>query len=121
MLRFSGVLAVSLAATLAFGGPAYAPIFMKYDGVDGETKGKEDHKDWIEVLSISFGETSAGRMEGVITTGDEPVAVGMLLPAVQKGDKVIVVTYCQLPAEEARNYNPNVVLLDDDNGVKKAA
>ena len=40
---------------------------------------------------------------------------------VQKGDKVIVVTYCQLPAEEARNYNPNVVLLDDDNGVKKAA
>ena len=40
---------------------------------------------------------------------------------VQKGDKVIVVTYCQLPAEEARNYAPNVVLLDDDNGVKKAA
>ena len=40
---------------------------------------------------------------------------------VQKGDKVIVVTYCQLPAEEARNYAPNVVLLDDGNGVKKAA
>jgi aspartate 1-decarboxylase len=40
---------------------------------------------------------------------------------VQKGDKVIVVTYCQLPAEEARNYNPGVVLLDDDNEIKKAA
>ena len=40
---------------------------------------------------------------------------------VQKGDKVIVVNYFQLPAEEARNYNPSVVLLDDDNGVKKAA
>ena len=40
---------------------------------------------------------------------------------VQKGDKVIVVTYCQLPAEEARNYNPNVVLLDDGNDIKKAA
>ena len=40
---------------------------------------------------------------------------------VQKGDKNIVVTYCQLDATEARNYNPNVVLLDDANNIKKAA
>jgi aspartate 1-decarboxylase len=40
---------------------------------------------------------------------------------VQKGDRIIVVTYCQLPAEEARNYQPNVVLLDDGNAVKRAA
>ena len=40
---------------------------------------------------------------------------------VQKGDKVIIVTYCQLDAAEARNYAPNVVLLDDVNGIKKAA
>jgi len=40
---------------------------------------------------------------------------------VQKGDKVIVVTYCQMPSEEARNYAPTVVLLGDDNEVKKAA
>ena len=40
---------------------------------------------------------------------------------VQKGDKIIVVTYCQLDAAEARNYNPNVVLLDDANNIKKAA
>ena len=40
---------------------------------------------------------------------------------VQKGDKVIVVTYCQMPAEEARNYNPAVVLLDDANEPKRAA
>ena len=32
---------------------------------------------------------------------------------VQKGDKVIIVTYGMLPAEEARNYSPTVVLLDD--------
>ncbi len=36
---------------------------------------------------------------------------------VQKNDQVIIVAYCQMPAEEARNYNPNVVLLDDDNNV----
>ena len=40
---------------------------------------------------------------------------------VQKGDKVIVVTYGMLPEEEARNYSPNVVLLDDGNHVKHAA
>ena len=40
---------------------------------------------------------------------------------VQKNDKVIVVTYCQLDAAEARNYAPNVVLLNDDNTPKKAA
>jgi len=36
---------------------------------------------------------------------------------VQKGDPIIVVAYCQLPAEEAPNYQPNVVLLDEQNNV----
>lgn len=40
---------------------------------------------------------------------------------VQKNDKVIVVTYCQMDASEARNYAPNVVLLDEGNFVKAAA
>ncbi len=40
---------------------------------------------------------------------------------VQKGDKLIVVTYGMLPAEEARNYAPTVVLLGDGNEIKKAA
>ena len=40
---------------------------------------------------------------------------------VQRGDLVIVVAYCQMPAEEARNYAPNVVLLDEGNRIKKAA
>lgn len=40
---------------------------------------------------------------------------------VQRGDRIIVVTYCQLPAEEARNYQPTVILLGDDNAIKRAA
>ena len=40
---------------------------------------------------------------------------------VQKNDKVIIVTYGMLPAEEARNYTPTVVLLDDGNEIKAAA
>ena len=34
---------------------------------------------------------------------------------VQKDDRIIVVAYGQLPAEEARNYCPTVVLLNDRN------
>ncbi len=33
------------------------------------------------------------------------------------GDKIIVVTYAQVPAEEARNYAPTVVLLGKANEV----
>lgn len=40
---------------------------------------------------------------------------------VQKGDRIIVVTYGQLPAEEARNYNPTVVLLNEQNDVVRQA
>jgi len=40
---------------------------------------------------------------------------------VQKNDKVIVVTYGQLEQEEARQWEPNVVLLDDHNAIKRAA
>ena len=36
---------------------------------------------------------------------------------VQLGDRIIVVAYAQLPAEEARNYSPTVVLLDEQNDV----
>jgi aspartate 1-decarboxylase len=37
----------------------------------------------------------------------------------QKGDKVIIVTYGQLPEDEARNYTPNVVLLGEGNGIQR--
>ena len=40
---------------------------------------------------------------------------------VQKGDRLIIVAYCQIEAELARNYAPAVVLLGERNEVKKAA
>ncbi len=54
--------------------------------------------------------------------GSRTVGVnGAAARLVQAGDKVIVVTYCQLDASEARNYAPQVILLDDANHVKSAA
>ncbi len=35
----------------------------------------------------------------------------------QLGDPIIVIAYCQMPAEEARNYAPSVVLLDEKNEI----
>ncbi len=40
---------------------------------------------------------------------------------VQKNDRVIVVTYGQVPEEEARQWSPTVVLLDDHNEINRVA
>lgn len=39
---------------------------------------------------------------------------------VQTGDKVIIISYCQIPAEEAPNYNPTVVRLGKGNEIDRA-
>jgi aspartate 1-decarboxylase len=75
----------------------------------------------VDVLNISTG--------GRFTTyaieaprGSRDVAVnGAAARLVQKGDKVIIVAYCQIPREEARNYHPTVVLLGEGNEVGRAA
>jgi aspartate 1-decarboxylase len=54
--------------------------------------------------------------------GSKTIGVnGAAARLVQSGDKVIIVSYCQMEAELARQHAPNVVLLDDDNEIKRAA
>ena len=54
--------------------------------------------------------------------GSRTVGVnGAAARLVQSGDKLIVVSYCQMDASEARNYAPSVVLLDEGNRTKSAA
>ena len=36
------------------------------------------------------------------------------------GDQVIIAAYGQFPAEEARNYRPTVILMNDDNTIAKS-
>jgi len=48
--------------------------------------------------------------------GSRAVAVnGAAARLVQKGDRVIIVAYCEIPSEEARNYHPTVVVLGEEN------
>jgi aspartate 1-decarboxylase len=50
--------------------------------------------------------------------GSAEIAInGAAARLVQKGDRVIIVAYCQIPAEEARNYRPTVVVLGEENEV----
>jgi aspartate 1-decarboxylase len=73
----------------------------------------------VDVLNISTG--------GRFTTyaieaprGSRAIAVnGAAARLVQVGDKIIVIAYCQLPAEEARNYHPAVVVLGDGNEIQR--
>jgi aspartate 1-decarboxylase len=75
----------------------------------------------VDVLNITNGQRfTTYAIEA--PRGSRVVGVnGAAARLVQKNDKVIVVAYCQMPAEEARNYAPNVVLLDDENRPKRAA
>ncbi len=75
----------------------------------------------VDVLNITTGDRfttyAIAAPRGSRTIG----ANGAAARLVQPGDKVIIVTYCQIEAEQARNYAPTVVLLDERNGVKRAA
>lgn len=39
----------------------------------------------------------------------------------EAGDRVIIAAYCHLPAEQARNYKPTVLLMGEDNAVEGRA
>jgi aspartate 1-decarboxylase len=74
----------------------------------------------VDVLNINTG----GRFTTYVIEaprGSRDIAVnGAAARLVQKGDRVIIVAYCQIPAEEARNYRPSVVILGDDNRIERA-
>lgn len=61
--RFSA-LTFLLAAALSM--PAMSAAYLKFDGVDGESTDK-DHKQWIEVMSVSQGITSRDAASGLPT------------------------------------------------------
>ena len=71
----------------------------------------------VEILNITNGERfttyAISAPRGSKTFGLN----GAAARRVQLGDKIIIITYCQMEAEKARNYAPNVVLLDANNEI----
>lgn len=75
----------------------------------------------VDVLNITTGARFT-TYAIVAPAGSKVIGVnGAAARLVQKGDKVIIIAYGMMPEEEARNYCPNVVLLDDGNLIKRAA
>jgi aspartate 1-decarboxylase len=74
----------------------------------------------VDVLNISNGERfTTYAIEG--TRGSGTIGInGAAARLVQKGDLVIICSYCEIEKEKARNYNPTVILLDEENKPKTA-
>ncbi len=74
----------------------------------------------VDVLNISNGARfTTYAIEA--PRGSRTIGVnGAAARLVQAGDLVIILTYCQMAAEAARNHNPLVVLLGDGNEIKPA-
>ena len=71
----------------------------------------------VQIVNINNG----ARLETYTIAGEECSGViclnGAAARLVQVGDKVIIIAYAQMEAEEARTFQPNVLVLDENNRV----
>lgn len=76
-------------------------------------------KEWqkVEILDVNNGE----RFQTYIISGEANSGCiclnGAAARKVQKGDKVIIVTYASLSEEEAKTHKPAIVIVDDNNKI----
>ncbi len=76
-------------------------------------------REWqkVEILDVNNGE----RFQTYVIKGKADSGQiclnGAAARKVQKGDKVIIVTYGQLEEKELSNYKPTIVIVDDNNKI----
>ncbi len=75
----------------------------------------------VQVVDINNGE----RFETYTIAGEENSGIiclnGAAARCVQKGDKVIIMSYCALTHSEAEEHKPSVVFVDADNKIIETA
>ena len=73
----------------------------------------------VQIVDINNG----SRFETYVIAGDAGSGMiclnGAAARCVQKGDKVIIMAYCNMTANEAKEHRPTVVFVDDDNKVSQ--
>ena len=73
----------------------------------------------VQIVDINNGE----RFETYTIAGEENSGViclnGAAARCVQTGDKIIIMAYCNMDAEEAKTHKPTVVFVDEDNKIKQ--
>lgn len=71
----------------------------------------------VEILNINNGE----RFQTYAIKGERKSKIfcvnGAAARKVQKGDKVIIVTYGYYQEDEVKNYRPTIIQIDDDNNI----
>ncbi len=73
----------------------------------------------VQVVDINNGE----RFETYTIAGERGSGMiclnGAAARCVQKGDKIIIMAYCQMEPEEVKNNPPRVVFVDDNNKISR--
>jgi len=73
----------------------------------------------VQIVDINNGE----RFETYTIAGERGSGMiclnGAAARCVQKGDKIIIMAYCQIEPEEVKNNPPRVVFVDDDNKISR--
>ena len=72
----------------------------------------------VSVVNINNG----ARFETYVISGEKGSGIFCLNGAAARlgeiGDKIIVISYADMTEEEYRNYDPSVILLDENNKIK---
>ncbi len=71
----------------------------------------------VDIVNVNNGERFSTYIIPGIAGEKEFCLNGAAARKVHKGDKIIVIAYTQLSEEEADEYRPKVVILDDDNEI----
>lgn len=75
----------------------------------------------VQIVDVNNGE----RFETYTIAGERGSGViclnGAAARCVQKGDKVIIMSYCTMTPEEAAEYKPTVVFVGNDNKTERIA
>lgn len=73
----------------------------------------------VEIVDIDNG----SRFETYVIAGKKNSGViclnGAAARMVQKGDKIIIMSYCDLTIDEAKKFNPTVLFVDNTNIIEK--
>ena len=75
----------------------------------------------VQIVDVDNG----SRFETYVIAGERNSGMiclnGAAARCVQKGDKVIIMAYCSIAAEEAKSHKPTVIFVDEDNKISRMA
>ncbi|MCR5742118.1 MAG: aspartate 1-decarboxylase [Lachnospiraceae bacterium] len=87
------------------------PVLLEASGINEYEK--------VQIVDVNNG----NRFETYTICGEPGSGMiclnGAAARCVSTGDKVIIMCYCQMTPEEAREYRPRVVFVDDENHISR--